>query len=111
MSFFTKEQFKQLITALAQFGEYEEWQDAFNDTIRSYKYGTDEIQLKHVYDESSDNRTICVETSLNDGWETVTIIEDGPDIAGVYGKEYSFDELISMFPKSIYDEKEWLDML
>lgn len=109
--YFTKEQFKQLITALAQFGEYEEWKDAFRDTIRSHKYTSDEIQLKYVYDDNTKNRSMCVDVHTTDGWKTVTIIEEGSEKADVYGREFTFDELISLFPEDDYNEKEWLDML
>ena len=111
MTYFTKEQFKQLITALDKFGEYEEWEDAFSDTIRSHKYTSDQIQLKCVYDEHAKNMSICVDISTTDGWKTVTMIEEGSEKVDVYGRDCSFDELINLFPEDDYNEKEWLDML
>lgn len=115
MEQFTMEQFKQLSTALTKFGEYEEWKDTFEDIFHCYKYGTDEIQVKYTFDTYAGmytkTRSISVELYPEEGWRTVTIIEAGPEKANMYGKVYSFDELMSLLPSDDYDESEWLDML
>lgn len=115
MEYFTKEQFKELVTALKKFGEYEEWKDNFEDVFHCYKFGTDEIQLKYVYDTYmgmyTKTSSINVELYPEEGWRTVTIIEETPEKANTYGKRFSFDGLISLFPKNDYNESEWLGML
>ncbi len=109
--YFTKEQYKQLSAAIIKFGDYEEWKDTFGDTIRGYSYISDEIQLKIIYYENPNYCEIYTSVRIEDSWKTVTIIEEGSEKVNLYGKEYTFDELINLFPKSEYNEGEWLELL